>query len=108
MDTIRPDRRGWGNNKMPPKHEKQCIGCEFDQGQPYASEGCLGCNRRFNQRNTKLPDLYKAGEKTMKTEKEIIGLLSMGVKSMEKELDLKIRNGQYTQGIKAVCRWLIK
>ncbi len=47
---------------MPPKHEEQCIGCYFDYGHPYASEGCLRCNRRFNQRNLKLPDCYKKRE----------------------------------------------
>lgn len=44
----------------------------------------------------------------MKTQKQIIELLSMNRKELEEELDLTIRNGQYTEGIKAVCRWLIK
>ncbi len=44
----------------------------------------------------------------MKTKTDIILLLSMTRKKMELELNLKIRNGQYIQGVKAVCRWLLQ
>lgn len=45
---------------------------------------------------------------TLKSEGEIIGLLSMTTKQKERELGIKMRNGQALEGIKAMCRWMIK
>ncbi len=44
----------------------------------------------------------------MKDRDDIIQLLVMNSKDMEKELGIKIRNGQAIQSIKAVCKWFIK
>lgn len=44
----------------------------------------------------------------MKSKKEIAALLSMTTKQKEKELGIKIRNGQCTMGIKAACKWIIQ
>ena len=44
----------------------------------------------------------------MKTKKDIMGLLKLNTKSLEKELGIKIRNGQSIQAIRSVCRWMEK
>ncbi len=42
----------------------------------------------------------------MKNKKDISDLLSMSYKEIEKELGIKIRNGQTMEGIRKSLRWV--
>jgi len=43
----------------------------------------------------------------MKTEKEILSLMGSNIKEIEKTLNIKIRNGQHSTGIKQALKWVI-
>lgn len=43
----------------------------------------------------------------MKSQKQILNLLAGNMKVFEKELDIKIRNGQTSQAIKKTLIWVL-